>query len=146
MAGDPEFDRFWQAFPRKKSKGDAFKAWQQLKNERPPIMDVLKALAVLKASPDWQKEGGRFIPYPATWLRAWGWADVPEIDLADVRGDVVWWLTVSGVESKAKEIGMEWDATAETFQMFAERVRKAAQALKVVPIKGGEDDEERLAA
>lgn len=132
---EAEFNKFWEFYPKKKSKGDAFKAWQQEKSKRPPLADVLKALVVLRASDDWQKSGGQYVPYPASWIRSWGWADVPEHDKSDVRGNALWWTTVSGVEAKAKELGMEWDAlNGETFQKFAERVRAASQANKVVPL------------
>lgn len=37
-------------------------------------------------SEDWQKEGGKFIPYPATWLGARGWED--EIAAPPLEGAV----------------------------------------------------------
>lgn len=137
MADDPEFNKFWDYYPKKKSKGDAYKAWQQEKKNRPPLADVLKAIVVLKSSDDWQRDDGKWIPYPATWIRSWGWADVPEVDKRDVRGNEMWWKTTSGIEAKAKELGMEWDAlNGETFQQFAERVRGRARDMKIVPLAG----------
>lgn len=100
------FDRFWQEYPKKKSKGDAYKAWCQTKDKRPPIAQIIKTLIVLKASEDWRKEGGQFIPYPATWLRDWGWDDVPEVDLSGVVNGKMWWETVTGVDNKARELGV----------------------------------------
>lgn len=35
----------------------------------------MAALAEQKASEEWQREGGKFIPYPATWLRGGRWED-----------------------------------------------------------------------
>lgn len=67
-----DFDVFWQAFPKKKKKEDARKAWN---TTRPNIEVVLKALEWQKQSPEWFKQGGQFIPYPATWLRSHSWED-----------------------------------------------------------------------
>lgn len=137
MSLEAEFNKFWEFYPKKKSKGDAFKAWIQVKEKRPALDKILKAIVVLRDSDEWTKEGGQYIPYPATWLRAWGWADVPEAEQAQVRGDALWWKTSSGVEAKAKELGMEWDALhGETFQAFAERVKARVRDTKIVPIQG----------
>ena len=134
MDQEEEFGRFYEAFPKKRSRGDAFKAWQQTSSKRPALERILKAIAVLKASPDWRRDAGQYIPYPATWLRAWGWDDVPEVDLGDVRRDGrMWWESVTGIQEKAGEMGMEI-LDGETFQAFTRRVRSAAQSNKVVPI------------
>ncbi len=69
------FTEFWQAYPRKKSKGDAEKAWLKLKPDEALSGKILAAVARAKVSPDWRREGGKFIPYPATWLNAKGWED-----------------------------------------------------------------------
>ncbi len=130
---DPEFEKWWEAYPRKRAKGDARKAWMQMKGRRPPIMQMLRAIAVMCASDDWRKDGGQFIPYPASYLRAECWEDVTEIQLAQVTADGrMWWETNSGVERKAKEMGQEWDAKTETWLMFVERLKRLS---KVVPIQ-----------
>jgi len=70
------FDRFWTAYPKKKAKGDAQRAWKAL-NPGALLLDrILKAVESQRESPDWQKSQGRYIPYPATWLRAQQWEDV----------------------------------------------------------------------
>jgi hypothetical protein len=73
-----EFLKFWQAYPRKKKKGDALKAWSQTAKQQPPLADILRKIEELKQSREWLKDGGQFISYPATWLRAHGWND--EVD------------------------------------------------------------------
>jgi hypothetical protein len=69
--GDPDFAAFYEAWPRKRSRGDAEKAWRQTAGQRPALPIVLEAIARLK------REGRPMdkTPYPATWLRAAGWAD-----------------------------------------------------------------------
>jgi hypothetical protein len=70
-----DFDLFWEIYPRKKSKGDAIKAWRQTEGVRPAIEELLAAIQHSERSQDWMKDGGQYIPYPATWLRKWGWLD-----------------------------------------------------------------------
>lgn len=139
MSDETEFERFWASYPKKRSKGDAFKAWRGTREQRPALDKLLKALAVLKASPDWTKDGGQYIPYPSTWLRAWGWEDVPEVEIESVRADgKVWWQSVSGIEAKAAELNLApWNGMfmgkPETWQQWAERVRRIA-GVNVVPM------------
>lgn len=72
---DTDFDAFWALYPKKKSKGEAKKAWAQLKPSREIISAIMAKLPLLAASHDWTKEGGQYVPNPATWLRAEGWED-----------------------------------------------------------------------
>lgn len=71
---DP-FEHFYALYPRKKSPGDARKAWNA-KCSDPAIHEaVFNGLARAKKSHQWLKEGGKYIPYPASWLRGEGWKD-----------------------------------------------------------------------
>lgn len=72
---DADFDAFWALYPKKKSKGEAKKAWAQVKPSREIISAIMAKLPLLAASHDWTKEGGQYVPNPATWLRAEGWED-----------------------------------------------------------------------
>ena len=69
------FDAFWEAYPRKRSKGQAEKTWVKLNPDDNLLKEILAGLENAKRSVDWQKDGGKFIPYPATWLNAKGWED-----------------------------------------------------------------------
>lgn len=69
------FDQFWSAYPKKKSKGQAEKAWDKLKPDEQLHDRILESLEQAKTSADWKKEKGKYIPYPATWLNAKGWED-----------------------------------------------------------------------
>lgn len=69
------FDRFWAAYPKKRAKGDAEKAWNVLKPSEPLVTQIIATLELAKTSAEWRKDGGQFIPYPATWLRRRGWED-----------------------------------------------------------------------
>ena len=69
------FDQFWTQYPRKKSKGQAERAWVKLSPDDTLFAQIIEGLERAKRSRDWIKEGGRYIPYPATWLNAKGWED-----------------------------------------------------------------------
>jgi hypothetical protein len=69
------FTEFWDAYPKKRSKGDAEKAWLKLKPDASLQSRILVSLTAASVSKDWQREGGKFIPHPATWLNAKGWED-----------------------------------------------------------------------
>lgn len=76
--GESLFEIFWEAYPRKKSKGQAQKAFHALK-PKPDSEFVAMLIAKIKlaiTSEQWRKDGGQYIPYPASWLRAEGWHDV----------------------------------------------------------------------
>lgn len=68
------FAEFWSAYPKKVGKAEARKAFSKAKiNGHLP--DVLKAISEQAASEQWRKEGGQFIPNPATWIRQGRWED-----------------------------------------------------------------------
>lgn len=70
---DDLFDEFWRLYPKKKSKLDAKKAWRQVKGHT-IFEKIIKAVKMANSSdPQWKKNGGDYIPFPATWLRAGGW-------------------------------------------------------------------------
>lgn len=70
--GEREFEEFYLAYPKKRHRNDARRAWDKLK---PPLSECLRAIAEQKKSEEWKKEGGQFIPYPASWLNSGGWQD-----------------------------------------------------------------------
>lgn len=69
------FTAFWESYPRKKSKANAEKAWLKIKPDEQLTERILHAVEQAKTSADWQREAGRFIPHPASWLNAKGWED-----------------------------------------------------------------------
>jgi hypothetical protein len=73
------FVLFWSAWPkhfRKQGRKNCLAKWKKLKLE--PIAEkVIDALELCKASPDWQKNSGDFIPFPLTWLNRAPWETDP---------------------------------------------------------------------
>jgi len=69
------FAKFYKLYPNKKGKANAQKAWKKI-NPDPELFNlILSGLAKYCASPDWTKDGGQFIPHPATWLNGKRWED-----------------------------------------------------------------------
>lgn len=71
------FDRFWVAYPRHQGKEAARKTWEKLNPDAALLEIMLSALERQRASDQWRRDGGQFIPYPATWLNGRRWEDEP---------------------------------------------------------------------
>lgn len=89
-----EFDDFWREYTRKVAKLDAERAWSKiLVDERPAVM---AGLAAAKRSEQWRRDGGKYVPYPATWLNGRRWEDDPELpadEPASAYAGTKEWLT-----------------------------------------------------
>jgi hypothetical protein len=72
------FAEFWAAYPKKKAKDDAKKAWDKRRPDAALLQVMLESLQQQCQSPDWRKEDGRYIPFPATWLNRGQWNDSAE--------------------------------------------------------------------
>ena len=71
----PEFEAFWNAYPKQKAKTEAREAFAKVDV---PLQTLLDALEIQKKSHDWTKEGGQYIPYPAKWLNKRRWEDATD--------------------------------------------------------------------
>jgi hypothetical protein len=69
------FEEFWKAYPKKKAKEDARKAWNKLKPNEALGKEIIQAVTESAKSKDWLKENGKYIPYPATYLNGKRWED-----------------------------------------------------------------------
>ena len=76
--GDERFDRFWSAYPRKTGKDAARKAFARRKVTEELLQQMLDAIEAQRGSEQWQRNGGQFIPHPATWLNQGRWEDESE--------------------------------------------------------------------
>ncbi len=83
-----DFDQFWKAYPKKKNRGDAVKAWAKARKTTSATMIIL-AVEKQRTSPDWTKDNGQYIPYPASWLNAEGWLDELAIGIPTANGTPV---------------------------------------------------------
>ena len=74
-----DFLLWYAEYPRKRAIKDAWKAWQQTAKDRPLVSEMVETLAWQRKSDDWTRDAGRFIPYPASYLRAGHWDDEPAV-------------------------------------------------------------------
>lgn len=76
-----KFAQFWKAYPKKKSKGDAEKAFNKINPDDKTFALILNAIRVQSQSVEWNKDNGKFVKYPASWLRSQSWLD--DVDSSD---------------------------------------------------------------
>lgn len=69
------FEEFYSAYPRKKARAAAFKAWAKLSPDEELRGKILSALKWQVDTPDWKRDNGDYIPYPATYLNNRRWED-----------------------------------------------------------------------
>lgn len=72
---DESFEEFWRAYPRKTAKVDAARSWNRLKPTVEVRTAIIAAVESWKRTDQWQREQGRFIPHPATFLNQRRWED-----------------------------------------------------------------------
>lgn len=74
-AREDAFGRFWAAYPRHTAKQTAEAAFRKLNPDERLLQIILTAIEKQKASPQWTRDGGQYIPHPATWLNQRRWED-----------------------------------------------------------------------
>ena len=78
---ESRFAVFWEKYPKKAGKGAAEKAWKRLDPSAGLFERILEALGRAMRCEQWNRDSGRFIPNPATWLNQRRWEDEPEAAL-----------------------------------------------------------------
>ena len=123
--GEPEgFAEFYAAYPRKEDRAKAVKAFAKV---TAPLAELLTALDWQAKSSNWRKDGGQFIPLPASWLNGERWKD--EKPSMPQPGDApAWFETRQGVERKACALGIgPWVELEEQYPSYRARVMTAAK-------------------
>lgn len=69
------FGDFWILYPRKEGKVKAIEAWNRITPEPELQKTICAAVRLRAATTEWRKDGGQFIPLPATWLNGQRWDD-----------------------------------------------------------------------
>ena len=68
------FRAFWDAYPNKKNKAKVKLAHARALKKASGA-EIISALHMQKASFDWTKDGGKYVPHPTTWLNGERWED-----------------------------------------------------------------------
>ncbi len=69
------FEAFWACYPKRRNKAEAAEAFAAVAPGGELLRRMLAALEAQKRSAEWIEAGGRFIPYPASWLAKRRWED-----------------------------------------------------------------------
>ncbi len=117
-AGADLFEQFWKAYPKKRAKHDAIRAFKRRKPDDALLKAMLLAIAAQLATEDWQKDAGKFIPHPATWLNDGRWLD----DVAPIR--------LASVPSKGMDQTSAWLASEAEHRAEVARQAAARRAAK----------------
>jgi hypothetical protein len=93
------FLAFYSLYPKKVGKEDAYKAFKKISPDEDLLRKMMVSLKEQSQSVKWLEEGGRFIPYPATWLNGKRWEDEVAASPDQVSPEMKKWY-----EEKAKRI------------------------------------------
>ena len=69
------FALFYNEYPKKKARAKALESFQRVDPDDILFKKIMDGVKRAKKSEDWVKDGGTFIPYPATWLNQKRWED-----------------------------------------------------------------------
>lgn len=69
------FEIFYKAYPNKKNVKTARTRWEKMKVTPELFREIMEGLERAKNSQEWTKDDSAYIPHPATWLNAEGWAN-----------------------------------------------------------------------
>lgn len=87
------FEQFWTIWPRKESKIAAGKVWQKLwfTGRLPKFESLIEKVDwQIKNNSSWHREGGRYVPQLANWLRDERWLDEYTADVSPgISGDLL---------------------------------------------------------
>jgi hypothetical protein len=72
------FERFWSVYPRKTAKDAARKEFIRIGADEAKTDAMIAKVNAYKASPQWTKDGGQYVPHARTWLHQKRWED--EVD------------------------------------------------------------------
>ena len=97
---EQRFDRFYAVYPRKQARADARKAFKKIKPSEELLQVMIAAVEEQKTWDGWTKDGGQFIPLPATWLNRGQWEDEkPPQKAEETSNPFLQWLDEHGEDA-----------------------------------------------
>lgn len=73
---DKNFLIFWERYPKKVGKTEAYRKWVKIKPGMRMVDTILKSVEAHAKSKRWREEDGKYIPNPATFLHQGRYEDV----------------------------------------------------------------------
>ena len=90
---DQLFDEFWQKYPRKvskkKSKEIFTRLFKKTKNPDKLFKEIISGLERYKKTDQWNRDNGRFIPHPSTWLNQERWTDEVSYNNHEIKSNEI---------------------------------------------------------
>lgn len=86
---DPDFDRFWEIYPRKVGKGEARKAWTKQRKIGTNPDEIIAGAKRYRDDPERLRQEPKFTKHPGPWLNAERWTD--QLTNNTIRGPIAWW-------------------------------------------------------
>lgn len=100
------FEVFWAEYPRKVGKKKCRQIWNRLKPSEELAAQIIDVVKAYSRTEQWQKDNGKFIPHPATWLNQARWEDDIQAKPEPKRGDLDWLPTEQEAEDIMREAGI----------------------------------------
>ena len=72
---EESFARFWQKYPRRVGRKPAFKIWCKINPDDEIFKQIMGGIEHYKASDQWKRDNGMYIPHPTTFLNQARWED-----------------------------------------------------------------------
>lgn len=117
------FDKWYQHYPLKVSKGAARKAFEKLNPSEVLVNKMISAIYAQVQHRKLMTAAGQFVPpwkYPATWIRAECWDD----ELPTIETKANGWDKTNDIEAMARRLNMQANP-GESWEQFGIRVRRA---------------------
>ena len=102
------FAKFWEIYPKKQGKGAAEKSWDKIRPSAELFEKIMYSVkANIDGNPQWHKDGGQYIPNPATWLNQKRWEDATDWVICGNHGYEERTLTKSSIDAlERKKLGI----------------------------------------
>lgn len=85
---ESDFSTWWNCYPRKVGKENARKAFMAIKPDSRTVERMVRAVQEQGACEQWRRDGGQFIPHPATWIHGKRWLDEQGASVAPINGRI----------------------------------------------------------
>ena len=72
------FDEFWEKYPKKLARKKAQESWGKLKPDSVLTGEIIAGVKAWAQSSQWMENGGKYIPYPSTFLNQERWKETPQ--------------------------------------------------------------------
>ena len=98
-----DFEAAWMVYPRKVAKHPARLEWAKLSAEDRFV--AAQSLPVHVRYWRIANYSSEFVPHFRTWLHQRRWED--ELEMPEAPEAAQWWKTSSGIEAKARQVGIQ---------------------------------------